>query len=327
MLLNIATFTALAATIAAHMTFIHPCARYSPDSFCPSPPSGEEVDWDMTTAIGSEGEAVSPICKHKKPYPSPVAIWSTGSTQNIEFSDGTGHEGGHCQFSISYDGGKTFVVLSEVLKYCFYNGPSDSDSPSVLNYNVPLPENLPGSEHAVFAWTWVNASGNREFYMNCADVAIIGPAGSFAGKQMTILNYPGYPIVPEFLGNYNTGLEYYANATQITITGAGYSGSSSSSTISITKPASTSSTKTTDATSGEPVLSTAAESFGEPSSSSNIPPASGQCMSANNGQYKCVRPDTSAAFNICSDGSWMQSSCAAGTVCKQSGATVYCDYA
>ncbi|KAJ2783303.1 hypothetical protein GGI15_002640, partial [Coemansia interrupta] len=90
-----------------------------------------------------------------------------------------------------------------------------TDTPSVLNFEVPLPANLPGTDHAVFAWTWVNASGNREFYMNCADIAISGPAGSFTGKQMTILNYPGYPVVPEFLGNYNTGLAYYTNATQL----------------------------------------------------------------------------------------------------------------
>ncbi|ORX65411.1 hypothetical protein DL89DRAFT_207678, partial [Linderina pennispora] len=141
-------------------------------------PAGEQVDYDMTTSIGSEGTAVSPICKHTKPYDNPVATWTAGSTVPVKFSPGNGHSGGHCEFSISYDGGKTFVVLKQVLKYCFYSGPANTDTPSVLDFNVELPANLPGSNKAVFAWTWVNASGNREYYMNCADIAIVGGAGS-----------------------------------------------------------------------------------------------------------------------------------------------------
>lgn len=215
-------FLTLVSAACAHMTFTYPCARYTPDTNCPNPPAGEQVDWNMRSPIGSYGQAISPICKHTKPYPAPVAAWDSASTQTITFSKGTGHHGGHCQFSISYDGGNTFVVLSEELRYCFYGGPSESDVPTVLSYQVPLPANLPGTDHAVFAWSWVNASGNREFYMNCADVAIVGPAGSFTGKKMTILNYAGYPVVPEFLGNYDTGLEYYKKATDVTVTGKGY---------------------------------------------------------------------------------------------------------
>ncbi|KAJ1950729.1 hypothetical protein EC988_004279 [Linderina pennispora] len=180
----------------------------------------------MTTAIGSEGTAVMPICRYSQTYSKPTETWNSGSSVTINFlqDDVTGHYGGHCEFSISYDGGKTFVVLKQVLKHCFYNGPSNSDVPQVFNYSVDLPANLPGSNKAVFAWTWVNASGNREYYMNCADIAIVGGAGSFTGKQMTIANYPGYPTIPEFLGNYNTGLQYYTNGTQVTVSGPGYNG-------------------------------------------------------------------------------------------------------
>ncbi|KAJ2228291.1 hypothetical protein H4R99_005566 [Coemansia sp. RSA 1722] len=312
MLLKTVSVVSLVASSAlAHMTFIHPCARYSPDSWCPNPPAGEDVDWDMTTSIGSEGQAVSPICKHTKPYDSPVATWTPGTTQNIEFSDGNGHQGGHCQFSISYDGGQTFVVLSETLKHCFYNGPSDTDTPSVLSFNVPLPANLPGTDHAVFAWTWVNASGNREFYMNCADIAITGPAGSYTGKKMTILNYPGYPVIPEFLDDYTTGLSYYTNATQVTVTGSGYSGSgnSGSNTSSTTKSTSikSSATSTTKATSSAPT--------------------SGSCNASSNGAYTCVDSGASGAYHICNNGTMLSASCPAGTVCKQSSSSIYCDFA
>ncbi|ORX65414.1 WD40 repeat-like protein [Linderina pennispora] len=74
-----------------------------------------------------------------------------------------------------------------------------------------------GSDSVIFSWTWVNAIGNREFYQNCADIAITGASPSLSGKAMTILNYPGYPTVPEFMGNFNTGMEYYQNATTVTV--------------------------------------------------------------------------------------------------------------
>ncbi|KAJ1954386.1 hypothetical protein EC988_002464, partial [Linderina pennispora] len=113
------------------------------------------------------------------------------------------------------------------LKYCFFDGPpSQGGTDSVRSYTFNLPANLPGTDHAVFAFTWVNAVGNREFYNQCADVAIKGSAGSYTGKKVTIANYgPGYPVIPEFLGNYNTGLEYYTTSTtSVTVTGPGYSG-------------------------------------------------------------------------------------------------------
>ncbi|KAJ1728032.1 hypothetical protein LPJ61_004260, partial [Coemansia biformis] len=72
---------------------------------------------------------------------------------------------------------------------------------------------------AIFAWSWVNASGNREFYMNCADITIAGTSKSFTGKNITIANYPGYPTIKEFIGNYDTGIEYYTTkTTMVTVT-------------------------------------------------------------------------------------------------------------
>ncbi|KAJ1769752.1 hypothetical protein LPJ74_003777 [Coemansia sp. RSA 1843] len=121
------------------------------------------------------------------------------------------HSGGHAEFSISYDGGKAFVVLIQVLRYVFvgkYPG-AITNEVSVLAYYIKLPDKLPSSDKAVFAWTWVNASGNREFYMNCADVAIKGTSDSITGKEMTIVNYPNYPTVPEFKRNYETAINYY----------------------------------------------------------------------------------------------------------------------
>ncbi|KAJ1936769.1 hypothetical protein GGF37_005474, partial [Kickxella alabastrina] len=124
---------------------------------------------------------------------------------------------------MSYDGGKTFVVIHEELKYCFVGSASSGNSMSISSYDIKLPSDLPASDKAVFAWTWVNASGNREFYMNCADVAIKSSSTSFTGKEMTIVNHKGYETIPEFGGSYDTGLDIYNKAKQITVTSSGVS--------------------------------------------------------------------------------------------------------
>lgn len=90
------------------------------------------------------------------------------------------------------------------------------DSNSRLeNYKWPvkLPENLPSCERCTFAWSWINAVGNREFYsklyfvnflVNCADVTIVSnvPGHGIVGKPILIANFPGYDTVqpPSFDG-------------------------------------------------------------------------------------------------------------------------------
>ncbi|KAJ2551887.1 hypothetical protein EV175_003523, partial [Coemansia sp. RSA 1933] len=256
---------------------------------------------------------------------------------------GATHLGGDCEFSISYDGGATFVVLHQELRYCFYTASPDSGGvDSVRSYTFDLPSTLPGTDHAVFAWSWVNASGNREFYMNCGDVAVVGSAGSYSGKEMTIANYgAGYPVIAEFLGDYDTGIEYYTtNTTQITVTGSGYTGSGSSGSGSSGSGSSSSAAadytttdaaqaSTTDAetpTSSAPAASATSSGSAESSAASGGS-SLGECTSAINGQYACANAGTSAVFSVCDNGTWSQSSCDSGTVCKQDGTTIYCDWA
>lgn len=40
-----------------------------------------------------------------------------------------------------------------------------------------LPGDVPSAEAALFAWTWFNNLGNREMYMNCAVVRVVGSGG------------------------------------------------------------------------------------------------------------------------------------------------------
>ncbi|KAJ2706840.1 hypothetical protein FB645_001288 [Coemansia sp. IMI 203386] len=213
---------ALASLISAafaHMAMVKPCSRYTPHGDCPALPAGQSLDYSLNSPLGND----APLCKHTVPYDTPVESWTAGQEITVEFDSngGAAHGGGHCQFSISYDEGKTFAVVHEVLKYCFVNGPTSSNTPEVLSYTFNLPEDLPSSDKAVFAWSWVNAMGNREFYMNCADVAIEGTSDSYTGKEMTIANHDGFETIPEFKNDYDTGLDLYNNAKQITVSSSG----------------------------------------------------------------------------------------------------------
>ncbi|KAJ2477385.1 hypothetical protein IWW56_004368, partial [Coemansia sp. RSA 2131] len=220
----IATLGALAS---AHMAMIKPCSYYTPGNDCPDPPAGQSVDYSLSSPLARD----APFCKYTVPYDKPVETWTAGQTVDIEFTKngGAGHGGGHCQFSISYDG-KNFAVVHEVLRHCFYNGPSTSNTPDVRSYSFALPKDLPNSDNAIFAWTWVNKQGEREFYCGTSNVAITGSSSSsYTGKEMTIANHDGYETIPEFGDDYDTGLDLYEKAKNITVSPGGSTGSGSDS--------------------------------------------------------------------------------------------------
>ncbi|KAJ1935410.1 hypothetical protein GGF37_006003, partial [Kickxella alabastrina] len=191
-----------AAAALGHMELVAPCPRYS--SKCatkPALPTGKIIDYDLNSAIGSNGQILEPLCKHTTPWPQATETWAAGQPVTVLFnSGGATHSGGHCEFSLSYDGGSTYVVVHQVLRYCFYTAaPKAGGVDTVRAYTFTLPAGLPGTSNAIFAWTWVNAVGNREFYNNCGDISIKGPPGSYTGKKMTIANYgPAYPVISEF---------------------------------------------------------------------------------------------------------------------------------
>ncbi|KAF9958909.1 hypothetical protein BGZ72_010721 [Mortierella alpina] len=100
------------------------------------------------------------------------------------------HAGGLCEFSLSYDQGRTFGVFARYHGSCpdmFYDWP------------VKLPENLPSCESCIFGWSWINAAATQaEYYMACADIKIVGAnsGGSLppeiANTPLRLANMPGY---------------------------------------------------------------------------------------------------------------------------------------
>jgi hypothetical protein len=76
------------------------------------------------------------------------------------------------------------------LKTCFLDG---------LTIPVTIPSSAPPG-NATLTWTWVNAAGNREYYMNCVDVTLTGGPkdGKVTGPQNLVANMPNAPTIPEF---------------------------------------------------------------------------------------------------------------------------------
>ena len=104
------------------------------------------------------------MCKGKPPG-SPVATFKAGQIVNVQFEGSARHNGGICQFSLSYDNDQTFFVIETIEGAC-------PDGNNNINYNeidkyewpVLLPNNLPSCDRCTFAWSWINAVGNRELY-------------------------------------------------------------------------------------------------------------------------------------------------------------------
>ncbi|KAJ1656456.1 hypothetical protein IWQ61_003973 [Dispira simplex] len=199
------SLSALAAGCLCHMYPSKPCMRKSPEPAC----GIRKPDYDLMSPIGRDNKPIAPLCHHTTPLLSSAGTYQAGGTIEVEFKNtNTTHNGGHCEFSLSYDGGKTFVAIQTILKTCFYA----DEARTVMNrsFSVSIPQGAPSGK-AVFSWSWVNASGNREFYMTCSDIEIEGSkCGFLEGPLMITPNYDGSsPFIPDFGGGGKDGSHYY----------------------------------------------------------------------------------------------------------------------
>ncbi|KAJ1971310.1 hypothetical protein H4R35_005338 [Dimargaris xerosporica] len=210
----------LAAGCLAHIYPSSPCMRGSPLAEC----NYEPKDYSLSSPIGSGGSTTAPLCHHAKAYDKPVKTYKAGDSINVVFNGGATHNGGHCEFSLSYDGGKTFVAIKTILDTCFLEG---------LTFNVPIPANAPSGDKVVFAWSWVNKTGNREFYMTCSDIAIQGSgSGVLEGPPMIHPNYGNGPKIGEFTNGGDNGSKYYKERQNIRVQGSGGSSAAADSSSS-----------------------------------------------------------------------------------------------
>jgi hypothetical protein len=153
---------------------------------------------------GADGdtEPAHKLCKGSMGIlPTPL---TAGSMLNVKLGGTIHHDGGGCQFGLSYDGGKndTFTLIWT----------TDASCPIKTEWSVPIPDNAPSCSDCVFAWGWIpRNSGGPEYYMNCAKVQIKGSnGGKLSGPKMQFFNMLDYPSVHAdgVNGAYTNGLTY-----------------------------------------------------------------------------------------------------------------------
>lgn len=157
---TVAAAAAFFATLSqAHMELSKPYAIRS--KFDPANKSGGQIDYSMTSPLEASGSNYP--CKGYQTDANlhSVATYTAGQQYSMELEGSATHNGGSCQLSLSYDGGKTFRVIKSMIGGC----------PLTKSYDFTIPSYAPNGT-ALFGWTWNNESGNREFYMNCAVVDI-----------------------------------------------------------------------------------------------------------------------------------------------------------
>jgi len=88
---------------------------------------------------------------------------TAGQTYSVSIGGTAAHNGGSCQISLSYDQGKTFAVIHSMIGGC----------PLTNEYEFMVPASTPAADKILLSWSWINHSGNREFYQNCSPVKVV----------------------------------------------------------------------------------------------------------------------------------------------------------
>lgn len=163
------------ACVSAHIEMMTPAPRRS--QFIAAPHT-QPIDYAQNSPLG-----IFPCKGHWEPGPV-VGSYTVGQNDvDVVLLGTANHNGGHCEFSLSYDNGKTFITILTILDTCLKG--------DERNYRVKLPPGTPPSPSLIFAWTWINTTGDREYYMNCADIRIDNPnPGRIEGFRPVVANLP-----------------------------------------------------------------------------------------------------------------------------------------
>ncbi|KAF9207902.1 hypothetical protein BGZ49_010256 [Haplosporangium sp. Z 27] len=188
------TVLSVAPSADAHVGLMNPCPRYGAFKGCPAPPKGQQIDYNINSPVSTHDTINAPLCKHTVTETKRVT-YKAGQTIKTQYSVGAAHGGGHCQWALSYDGGKKWIVIKTMIRKCLQNIPNGG----AYSVDVQIPKNAPSGK-ATFMWLWNNAIGNRELYSNCADIVIKGTnGGTLKGVSPLIANYgPKSLLIGEF---------------------------------------------------------------------------------------------------------------------------------
>ncbi|KAI1460937.1 hypothetical protein F4805DRAFT_350358 [Annulohypoxylon moriforme] len=157
----------LVAALAAGTAMAHMNMKDPPPLAYKGNPNAKEpnIDYSITSPIT---QAQYPCKGYLKllgtPEGASVKTYAPGGQYSMSVEGGASHNGGSCQLSLSYDKGNSFTVIKSFIGNC------PTSSGGTFNFNIP--SDAPEGDDVVFAWTWVNHTGNREYYMSCAVVTI-----------------------------------------------------------------------------------------------------------------------------------------------------------
>ncbi|KAG0365957.1 hypothetical protein BGX24_003897 [Mortierella sp. AD032] len=198
--LRILVIAVLVQSVMAHMALLYPPARGSVVD-------KKQYDGEPHTWVGYNKKRTLPCNGYNKPGPVTklkageiTRFWGPAlkkkyndrlppkPTSNGKQLNQARHGGGFCQYSLSYDGGKTFHLIGEYKRSCpdFY-----------YEWPVKIPANAPSCDKpgkCLFVWSWI-ATNMPQFYINCADVQIKGASNGKwnSNKGIEIVDVPNYP--------------------------------------------------------------------------------------------------------------------------------------
>ncbi|KAH8433439.1 putative extracellular protein [Aspergillus melleus] len=176
----------LASSVSGHIQMSNPYPIRSPLN---KDASGQK-DYSYTNPLSTDGSDY-PCKGYTNDEFVSVATYSPGSSYTLELEGSATHGGGSCQIALSYDNGESFKVIHSMLGGC----------PITKSYQFTIPSDAQTGE-ALLAWSWFNKIGNREMYMNCAQVTI----GGGSNREMTsgLVRRDAFSSLPE-LFRANTG--------------------------------------------------------------------------------------------------------------------------
>ncbi|KLJ05434.1 DNA-directed RNA polymerase [Blastomyces silverae] len=163
---SICLLPVLAASAFAHMEMRQPYPFRS--KFNPKNGPGD-IDYSNTSPLAANGGDFPCKGYHQDPRTGSTATYNAGGTYTMDITGSAAHGGGSCQLALSYDNGATWKVIKSMMGGC----------PLTTSYSFQIPTDAPSGD-ALFAWSWFNLVGNREMYMNCAPVTIVGGNGGIS---------------------------------------------------------------------------------------------------------------------------------------------------
>lgn len=264
------------------------------------------VNYNLRSPLNVQPDFFSFPCKGFPKGPSVTTYESNTIAITLE---GTAvHGGGHCQFGVSYDD-KKFVVLKTVVGNCLLDR---------MSYSFDIPKDAKGGDVTVF-WTWINRIGNREYYMECADVTMNtnGNTTNISGKELLIVNLPGYPKVPEWEVGAPSSLD--GRDLLNSVGDISFRRQNTKDYKKLKQEVSKNKVvdkKNTDDTNKND--NDKNENDKNDNDNDNVSKCS--CIT---GEMKC----NGDGFDTCVNNKWIYRSCASGTSCKTSGESIVCDFA